>query len=75
MHAFSALFSSREGASLGVGAIQKLKFLDCFFNLLCDVYLTNLNSASGATKPIGFNGMTPPPSDYETLRAETARAA
>ena len=39
------------------------------------VYLTNLNSASGATKPIGFEGMTPPPSDYETLRVETAKVA
>ena len=39
------------------------------------VYLTKLDSASGATKPIGFNGMTPPPSDYESLSAETARVA
>ena len=38
------------------------------------VYLTNVNSASGATKPIGFNGMTPS-SDYETLCAETAKVA
>ena len=38
------------------------------------VYLTKVNSASGATKPIGFNGMTPP-SDYETLCAETAKVA
>ena len=39
------------------------------------VYLTKLDSASGATKPIGFNGMTPPPSDYKSLSAETARVA
>ena len=40
------------------------------------VYLTKLDSASGATKPIGFNGMTPPVGEtYETLRAETARVA
>ena len=38
------------------------------------VYLTKVNSASGATKPIGFNGMTPS-SDYETLCAETAKVA
>lgn len=37
------------------------------------VYLTNLNSASGATKPIGFEGMAMPSDEsYETLRAETA---
>ena len=40
------------------------------------VYLTNLNSASGATKPIGFEGMAMPSGEsYETLRAETARVA
>ena len=41
------------------------------------VYLTNLNSASGATKPIGFQSTEMPPSGetYETLRAETARVA
>ena len=40
------------------------------------VYLTNVNSASGATLPIGFEGMTlPAGKSYETLRAETARVA
>ena len=40
------------------------------------VYLTNLNSASGAAKPIGFENMTMPSGEsYETLRAETARVA
>ena len=41
------------------------------------VYLTNLNSASGATKPIGFQSTEMPPSGetYETLHAETARVA
>ena len=40
------------------------------------VYLTKLDSASGATKPIGFQGTTPPVGEtYETLRAETARVA
>ncbi|WP_256729268.1 formylglycine-generating enzyme family protein [Treponema parvum] len=41
------------------------------------VYLTNLNSASGAKKPIGFQSVAMPPSGetYETLRAETARVA
>ena len=38
------------------------------------VYLTNLNSASGATKPIGFEGMTGSP-NFDDLRAETARVA
>ncbi len=40
-------------------------------------YLTNVNSASGATKPIGFQSTEMPPSGetYETLRAETARVA
>ena len=44
------------------------------------VYLTKLDSASGATKPIGFQGTTPPVGEtYETyyaaLRDETARVA
>ena len=40
------------------------------------VYLTNVNSASGATKPIGFENMAMPSGEsYETLRAETARVA
>ena len=40
------------------------------------VYLTKLDSASGATKPISFEGTTPPVGEtYETLRAETARVA
>jgi len=41
------------------------------------VYLTKVNSASGATKPIGFQSTEMPPSGetYETLRAETARVA
>ncbi|MGI5077624.1 formylglycine-generating enzyme family protein [Treponema maltophilum] len=40
------------------------------------VYLTKLDSASGAIKPIGFKGTTPPVGEtYETLRAETARVA
>ena len=41
------------------------------------VYLTKVNSASGATKPIGFQSTEIPPSGetYETLRAETARVA
>ena len=40
------------------------------------VYLTNVNSASGATLPIGFEGMTlPAGKSYETLLAETARVA
>ena len=40
------------------------------------VYLTKVNSASGATKPIGFEGMAMPSGEtYETLRAETARVA
>ena len=39
-------------------------------------YLTKVNSASGATKPIGFENMTMPSGEsYETLRAETARFA
>ena len=40
------------------------------------IYLTNVNSASGATLPIGFEGMTlPAGKSYETLLAETARVA
>ena len=40
------------------------------------VYLTKLDSASGARKPIGFQGTTPPVGEtYETLCAETARVA
>ena len=40
------------------------------------VYLTKLDSASGAIKPISFQGTTPPVGEtYETLRAETARVA
>ena len=44
------------------------------------VYLTKLDSASGATKPIGFQGTTPPVGEtyetyYATLRDETARVA
>ncbi len=40
------------------------------------VYLTNVNSASGATLPIGFEGMTlPAGKSYETLLAETTRVA
>lgn len=40
------------------------------------VYLTKLDSASGAAKPIGFSGMTLPSGEtYETLLAETARVA
>ena len=38
------------------------------------VYLTNLNSASGATKPIGFEGMTGTP-NFTDLYTETARVA
>ena len=40
------------------------------------VYLTNVNSASGATKPVGFEGMAMPSGEsYATLCAETARVA
>ena len=44
------------------------------------VHLTKLDSASGATKPIGFKGTTPPVGEtyetyYATLRDETARVA
>ena len=40
------------------------------------VHLTKLDSASGATKPIGFKGTTPPVDEnYATLRDETARVA
>ncbi|WP_315449972.1 SUMF1/EgtB/PvdO family nonheme iron enzyme [uncultured Treponema sp.] len=38
------------------------------------VYLTNLNSASGAIKPIGFEGMTGAP-NFTDLYTETARVA
>ncbi|MGP1491682.1 MAG: formylglycine-generating enzyme family protein [Treponema sp.] len=38
------------------------------------VYLTNLNSASGATKPIGFEGMAGSP-NFTGLCTETARVA
>lgn len=38
------------------------------------VYLTNLNSASGATKPIGFEGMAGSP-NFTDLYTETARVA
>ena len=38
------------------------------------VYLTKVNSASGATKPIGFEGMTGSP-NFTDLRTETARVA
>jgi len=38
------------------------------------VYLTNLNSASGATKPVGFEGMAMPSGEsYGALCTETAR--
>lgn len=40
------------------------------------VYLTNVNSASGAIKPIGFKDMVMSAGEsYETLRAETSRVA
>ena len=40
------------------------------------VYLTNLNSASGATKPIGFEGMAMPSGEtYASLHEETTRVA
>ena len=38
------------------------------------VYLTNLNSASGAEQPIGFSGMTGSP-NFTDLGTETARVA
>ena len=38
------------------------------------IYLTAVNSASGATKPIGFEGMTGSP-NFADLRDETARVA
>ena len=41
-----------------------------------DVYLTKLNSASGAKKPIGFSGLTLPEGEsWETLRNELTRVA
>ena len=39
------------------------------------VYLTNVNSASGATKPIGFEGISGSPNFFADLRDETARVA
>ena len=39
------------------------------------VYLTKLDSASGAIKPIGFQGMTGSPDYFADLRKETARVA
>lgn len=40
------------------------------------VYLTNLNSASGAVKPVGFENMTMPSGEnYASLHEETARVA
>ena len=41
-----------------------------------EVYLTKLNSASGAKKPIGFSGLTLPAGEtWETLRDELTRVA
>ena len=41
-----------------------------------DVWLTKLNSASGATKPIGFNGLSLPDGEtWESLRDELIRVA
>lgn len=41
-----------------------------------DVYLTKLNSASGAKKPIGFSGLALPAGEtWETLRDELTRVA
>jgi len=41
-----------------------------------DVWLTKLNSASGATKPIGFNGLSLPDGEtWESLRDELTRVA
>ena len=41
-----------------------------------DVYLTKLNSASGAKKPIGFSGLTLPKGEtWESLRDELTRVA
>lgn len=40
------------------------------------IYLTKLNSASGAVKPAGFEGLTLPTGEtWESLRDETARVA
>ena len=39
------------------------------------VYLTNLNSASGATKPVGFESMSGSSNFFADLRDETARVA
>ena len=41
-----------------------------------EVWLTKLNSASGATKPIGFNGLSLPDGEtWESLRDELTRVA
>ena len=40
-----------------------------------DVYLTKLNSASGAKKPIGFNGLDEPHDSWDELRKEVTRVA
>ena len=41
-----------------------------------EVWLTKLNSASGAKKPIGFNGLTLPEGDtWESLRDEVTNVA
>lgn len=41
-----------------------------------DVWLTKLNSASGAKKPIGFNGLSLPAGEsWESLRKELSRVA
>ena len=39
------------------------------------VYLTNLNSASGAKKPIGFSGLSLGTESWESLRDEVTRVA
>ena len=40
-----------------------------------DVYLTKLNRASGAKKPIGFNGLDEPHDSWDELRKEVTRVA
>ena len=40
-----------------------------------DVYLTKLNSASGAKKPIGFNGLDEPHDSWDELRKEVTKVA
>ena len=40
-----------------------------------NVYLTKLNSASGAKKPIGFNGLDEPHDSWDELRKEVTRVA